>query len=480
MTWNAKYHEFCLQPTLLNLIENRELEYIWDAQQFPKLIRRIDHFECEDLQVLPKKYESESDPKKIVYCRKRFNLLTQEKFPPGIRVKFGELLGTTLKYPDPNTKSLIQVPLTLDADESGKHFVKRAVSPVELINLGYQDHLQPKKKQLDKILDFCNQKPEVKNIPIDKIKRDGGTQQRVSLNHETVIEYAEAMKSGDRFPPVKLKHDGENYWLTDGFHTTEAAWSIGQTEIEAEVTPGTLREAILDSVAVNASHGLRRTNADKRRAVTTLLEDEELGKWTNRQIAKQCKVSHTMVNKLREELSGNISRDNLKTYKDRYGNRSQMKTGNIGQNNLSKKNNNDIEQMNGCLEYALKDLTREIPSDHPKSDKNTAEDDCLLNKFTVGQIVRIKSDRERSDKRLVGLVNSVALVTAINPASVDLKLFGQVLNAVSPNDIKSVESSDRATICNSFSYEKMALLLLKFNSIDEIFDIAIAAESLKI
>ncbi|MDJ0572172.1 MAG: hypothetical protein QNJ53_24450 [Pleurocapsa sp. MO_192.B19] len=462
------------RPRLLKLIEPADLEYIWDAQQFPKLIRRIDRLECEDLEVLQKKYESSLDFKKteqspeslkicareIVYCRKRFNHLTQEKFPPGIRVQLGSLFGTILEYPQTSSKSLIQVPIKLDTDEAGNHFVERSVSPVELINLGHQDHLFPQSKQIDKILDFCSHKPELKNIPIKKIKRDGGTQQRVALNHETVIEYAEAMKGGDRFPPVKLKYDGENYWLTDGFHTTEAAWSIGKTEIEAEVTPGTLREAILDSVAVNASHGLRRTNADKRRAVMTLLEDEEWSIWSNRKIAKACKVTEGLVRKLKKEIE------------------------------------KDIEQMNGCVQYAPKDLTGDFPSDNLKSDNEVitvnvhsdnpktykdTEDNCLIDNLKVGQIVRIKSDRDRSDKRLVGLVNSVALVTAINPASVDLKLFGQVLSSVSPNDIKPVElSSDQVTICNSFSHEKMALLLLKFNSIDEIFDIAIAAESLKI
>ena len=37
---------------------------------------------------------------------------------------------------------------------------------------------------------------------------------------------------------------------------------------------GGLRDAILFSVGANAAHGLRRTNADKRRTVLLLWEDE--------------------------------------------------------------------------------------------------------------------------------------------------------------------------------------------------------------
>lgn len=69
---------------------------------------------------------------------------------------------------------------------------------------------------------------------------------------------------------------------------------------------GGLRDAILHSVGANATHGLRRTSADKRRAVAILLEDElvstdpEMGApWSNREIARRCAVSADMVDRLR-------------------------------------------------------------------------------------------------------------------------------------------------------------------------------------
>jgi len=48
---------------------------------------------------------------------------------------------------------------------------------------------------------------------------------------------------------------------------------------------------------------LRRTNADKRRAVETLLSDEEWRTWPLKKIAEHCAVSVGLVHKLHEELS---------------------------------------------------------------------------------------------------------------------------------------------------------------------------------
>ncbi|MFP4239812.1 MAG: ParB N-terminal domain-containing protein [Rhodosalinus sp.] len=142
-------------------------------------------------------------------------------------------------------------------------------------------------------------------LRLDQIRTDGGTQSRAAINEQTVAEYAEAM--GDEatvFPPVIVYHDGRDYWLADGFHRLAAWERVGRVEVPAEVRQGDRRRAILHSVAANSKHGLRRTNDDKRRAVLTLLEDEEWGQWSDREIARQCGVTHPFVAKLRRELRG--------------------------------------------------------------------------------------------------------------------------------------------------------------------------------
>ena len=138
-------------------------------------------------------------------------------------------------------------------------------------------------------------------LAIDKIKIEG-TQSRVQINESTVSEYAEAIKNGVQFPPVTVFFDGTNFWLADGFHRLLAHKRAGKTEILEAREVGGLRDAILYSVSANASHGLRRTNADKRKAVEMLLNDAEWSQWSDREIAKQCAVSNNFVGDVRRSI----------------------------------------------------------------------------------------------------------------------------------------------------------------------------------
>ena len=153
----------------------------------------------------------------------------------------------------------------------------------------------------------------MKSIPIARIRRDRDVQARAGLNPATVSEYAEALQSGATLPPVDVFHDGEIHWLADGFHRVAAAEQAGLTEVEADVRQGGRRDAILHACGANATHGLRRTNADKRRAVETLLRDEEWRRWSDRRIAETCGVSNNFVGDVRRELSSNDSSDEPET-----------------------------------------------------------------------------------------------------------------------------------------------------------------------
>jgi hypothetical protein len=144
----------------------------------------------------------------------------------------------------------------------------------------------------------------VESIPLSMIK-DGGAQMRVEkLRDETVDDYAFDMLNGVAFPPVVVFHDGNDYWLGDGFHRVAAARKIDRELIDAEVRQGTARDAILHGVGSNAAHGLRRTHADKRRAVERLLKDPEWARWSDRKIAEIAKVDHKTVGTIRRELTG--------------------------------------------------------------------------------------------------------------------------------------------------------------------------------
>lgn len=141
-----------------------------------------------------------------------------------------------------------------------------------------------------------------KSLSIPKIRTDGGTQPRAKLNLKTVDEYAQLMLEGLRFDPVTVFYDGTDYWLADGFHRIPAAQKAGFSTIEANIRPGTLREAILYSVAANNKNAEKLTNRDKRRSVLKLLSDPEWSQWTNSEVARQCGVAESFVRKIKEEL----------------------------------------------------------------------------------------------------------------------------------------------------------------------------------
>lgn len=144
----------------------------------------------------------------------------------------------------------------------------------------------------------------MKAIKIKDIAIDGGTQQREKINEEIVAEYAEAMKCGAKFTAVTLFFDGVQYWLADGFHRYHASKAAEMLDILADVHEGTKRDARLFSASANGTHGMRLSNADKRRSVLVLLLDKEWSAWSDNQIAKHCHVTHPFVGKLRSEISG--------------------------------------------------------------------------------------------------------------------------------------------------------------------------------
>jgi uncharacterized ParB-like nuclease family protein/FtsZ-binding cell division protein ZapB len=153
----------------------------------------------------------------------------------------------------------------------------------------------------------------VKAINIQSIIIDKGTQSRAAISEETVTDYAEAMAAGDTFPPAVVYHDGVDYYLADGFHRLHAIKRLGKTSIQADVRTGTLRDAILYSLGANRDHGLRRSNADKRKCVQTLLDDFEWGDLSVNEMARICGVSPQLVLAVKQEMEGGVKVSTVKT-----------------------------------------------------------------------------------------------------------------------------------------------------------------------
>lgn len=178
----------------------------------------------------------------------------------------------------------------------------------------------------------------IEELSLTSLKINGGTQPRQAISDETVLEYAEALRDGAVFPPVVVVRDGANLWLVDGFHRFHAHRRCGRETIAAEVRDGTLRDAVLYSLSANVEHGLRRTNADKRKAVLTMLTnklvamDDDGNPWSNREVARRCCVGPDLVGRLRASLSESDSEpsETARSYTTKHGTKAVMKTRNIG------------------------------------------------------------------------------------------------------------------------------------------------------
>ena len=146
------------------------------------------------------------------------------------------------------------------------------------------------------------------NISLNALTLDKKLQPRERLDDSLVDEYAEAMKRGDIFPPVRAVANHKTKWLVDGWHREAAARKIGLKEISAQISEGTFEDAEDQSFTVNRDHGLRRTHADVQAAIRRALLTERWVERSDRWIGKHIGCNHATVesDRLRLESTGEI------------------------------------------------------------------------------------------------------------------------------------------------------------------------------
>lgn len=147
------------------------------------------------------------------------------------------------------------------------------------------------------------QETTVQMVKTAVLHMDAKCQMRDEVSWQMVQEYAEDMEAGDVFPPLIVFHKAADRWyVADGFHRLRAALKLGLKEIKCEVRHGGLRDAILYAVGANAKQGMRRSNADKHKAVLSMLSDREWKQWNDAELGRRCNVSSKLVQVIREKL----------------------------------------------------------------------------------------------------------------------------------------------------------------------------------
>jgi len=78
------------------------------------------------------------------------------------------------------------------------------------------------------------------SLSVDAISLD--FQPSENLSEDIVSTYVDTLRRGDPLPPVRVRYDGTNYFLEDGFHRIEAMRRTGIKQTDAEIQPGTIAE----------------------------------------------------------------------------------------------------------------------------------------------------------------------------------------------------------------------------------------------
>lgn len=145
--------------------------------------------------------------------------------------------------------------------------------------------------------------PVIETLEIASINRD--VQIRIKTDRGTVEDYQRALASGAVFPPVVVFRDKKTgtLYLSDGNHRLESRVLNGDTTIEAIVHEGGKAKALAHGLGSSKGHGLRFSNADKRKAVELALKDSKLSKLKDQAIADLIGVSQPFVWKLRSSIT---------------------------------------------------------------------------------------------------------------------------------------------------------------------------------
>jgi hypothetical protein len=216
-------------------------------------------------------------------------------------------------------------------------------------------------------------------VSIKNIICDPQVMPREKIDENHVNELVEDLNSTAVFPPVDLFYDGKHYYVADGYHRIEAFKKAGRDEIDATVHKGDKPDALWFACGANASHGKRRTNKDKRKAVKNLLMDPKWRQKSDVTIAEHCKVSQPFVLKVRCELES--------TYND-YKSPScrKTKTGGIMETkNIGKGGSNSINSQKTVAVSMVVNKDDLPPKPSAKIKPNEKNDNSDRDQFEVSE-----------------------------------------------------------------------------------------------
>jgi hypothetical protein len=143
-------------------------------------------------------------------------------------------------------------------------------------------------------------KSKTRPVPVELLILSEKLQCRANVPQEVIEEYADAWKNGATFPPVQCYSIKGIFYVVDGFCRVRSAILASRQSVLCDITEGEWEDAVKEACGANASHGIRRSNADKAKAARVAIETWP--KLSDRKISDLSKLSHTFVANVRKQL----------------------------------------------------------------------------------------------------------------------------------------------------------------------------------
>jgi len=161
--------------------------------------------------------------------------------------------------------------------------------------------------------------PMIKTIFLEDVDIDHSPMVRADLRPEVIEEYASIYKKDKKkMPHIDVFYEAGNkrMLIGDGMHRLQAMRSLNFKACQANVHAGVYEDALKFALTANERHGIRRSQADKRKAV-----EEAIRQWpkvSNVQIANLASVDDHTVKAVRDwlEEQGKIAPEPVREGRD--------------------------------------------------------------------------------------------------------------------------------------------------------------------
>lgn len=137
-------------------------------------------------------------------------------------------------------------------------------------------------------------------------QRAGGLDSNLVEEYRVVWRELTREKRPWKEPPVVFRagKDKPVYILAGGFHRYEAGRLEGVLRTTFEVRPGTEIDALKFALGDNTEHGRKRTPADLRKAITSVLNHPELQNLSDRKAAELVRCDSSYFSRMKREITG--------------------------------------------------------------------------------------------------------------------------------------------------------------------------------